>query len=138
MLWSRGLARSPEKRKLLYIRYLSAYGHKIWQEGNLPRWAPTYKVIRLFYHVIFQVYVANRNLNVSTTRVPSAYDHQNWQDGNLPWWWSSSYWQTKTIMFPLLQSLWQPSLAGLVHWGVPIDIITWLFNHLVLLDHKAK
>ena len=41
MLWLRHLARSHEKQKLSYLYYQIACGRQVWQEGNLPWWAPT-------------------------------------------------------------------------------------------------
>ena len=49
---SRGLARSPDKLKALYLYYHYVYGHQSCQDGNLPRGTPTHKVTWLFEHVV--------------------------------------------------------------------------------------
>ena len=58
-IWSRGLARSREILKSLYIHYYSAYGYQTWQDGNLPWWAPAYKVTWPFDHMVLQDHVTN-------------------------------------------------------------------------------
>ena len=40
---SRGFVRSGDKLKL-YLNYLIAYGHKTWQDGDLPWVTYTHKV----------------------------------------------------------------------------------------------
>ena len=42
-LQSRGLARSHDKLKPLYLHYHNAYDHKTWHGGELPRVASTHK-----------------------------------------------------------------------------------------------
>ena len=35
LVWLRGLARSRDKLKPLYLNYYSTYGHENWQDGHL-------------------------------------------------------------------------------------------------------
>ena len=58
-LWSWGFARSHDKVKPLYLQYRSAYGHQIWEVGNLPWGTPTLKVTWSFNHAILVDHVAN-------------------------------------------------------------------------------
>ena len=51
-LWSRVLACSHDKLKILYLYYHKLYDHKIWQGGDIPWRAPTQKVTRFFNHVL--------------------------------------------------------------------------------------
>ena len=46
-LQSRGLARSRDKLKPLYLHYHNAYDHKTWHGGDLPRVASTHKATLL-------------------------------------------------------------------------------------------
>ena len=57
-LWLRGLIRSCDKLKSLYFYYHSAYGHQIWQDGNLRWWASENKVIWPFDQVVLRDQVA--------------------------------------------------------------------------------
>ena len=58
-LWLRGRARSPDKLKSICFHYRSVYGHQTQQNGNLPWWAPAYKVTLPFDHVVLWDYVTN-------------------------------------------------------------------------------
>ena len=51
-LWSRCFVRSRDKVKLLYLHYLSAYGHQTLQDDNLSWFAPVYKETWFFDHVV--------------------------------------------------------------------------------------
>ena len=52
-------SRSIDKLKSLYLRYHCAYGQQTWQDGNLPWWAPSYKITWSFDHVALRDQVAN-------------------------------------------------------------------------------
>ena len=56
-LWSRGLARSRDKWKPLYL-YESGYSHQIWKNGNLL-WRLMLKGIWPFDHVVLWDHVTN-------------------------------------------------------------------------------
>ena len=43
-LWLRVLLKSPDKLKVLYLHYHSAYDRQNWQSGDLPWGAHTCKV----------------------------------------------------------------------------------------------
>ena len=68
-LKSRGLVRLREKFKMLYLHYHNAYEHQIWQGGDLPWGAPTYKVIWPFDHMVLQDYVTCWNHYIPTITV---------------------------------------------------------------------
>ena len=56
--WPRGLARSLDKLKPLYLHYHSVYGHQTWQDGD-PGEAAAHKVVWPFDHVVLQNHVTN-------------------------------------------------------------------------------
>ena len=51
-LWSRGLIRSSDNLKLLYLQYYSAYGHQTCQDDNLPWWIPACKITQPLVYVV--------------------------------------------------------------------------------------
>ena len=51
-LESRGLARSHDKLKPLYLQYHRFWRNKPWQTGDLPWGAPTYKVTWFLSHIV--------------------------------------------------------------------------------------
>ena len=57
-LWIRGLVRSCDELKSLYIHYHGAYGHQTRQDSNSFWWAPAHKVTWPFNHVLFWGHVA--------------------------------------------------------------------------------
>ena len=67
---SRGVVRSRDKLKPLYLHYHSAHGHQTWQDDSLPRWAPTYQVTSTFNHVVLRDHVTNKKHHISNTTVP--------------------------------------------------------------------
>ena len=68
-LWLRGLARSRDKLKPLYLHYHSSYGHQTSSDGDIPWQAPYNKVIQSFDHVVLQSHVTNINHLISIKRV---------------------------------------------------------------------
>ena len=54
-LWSRGLLKSRDKLKALYLHHHSAYSHQTWQGGGLHWGAPTYKISLLFCSFTWQI-----------------------------------------------------------------------------------
>ena len=68
-LWSRGFLRSPDKLISSYLQYHSSYDHQIWEDRNLPWWAPAYTVIWTFNHVVLWDHVTNLNHYISTSKV---------------------------------------------------------------------
>ena len=70
--WIESIWNLPLQQLKTYLHYHNAYGHQIWQGGDLAWGAPTHKVTRTFYHAIFRNHVANENHFLSTTRVPVA------------------------------------------------------------------
>ena len=71
----RGLARSRNILKTLYLHYYSAYGHQYWYGGDLSWGYPNREVEWRFGHVVWQGHVTNKNHYISTTRVPVATKH---------------------------------------------------------------
>ena len=59
ILWSRGLARSLDKLKLLYLHYSSAYGHQTLSDSEIFWGAPNHKLLLIFDHVALLGYVKN-------------------------------------------------------------------------------
>ena len=57
--WSRGLPKSRDKQKSLYLYHQSAYGHQTWQDGSSPWWPATHKVSLPFGHVILWHHVTS-------------------------------------------------------------------------------
>ena len=119
--WSRGLVRSRDKLKPLYLHYHSTYGHQTWQDGNLPWWAPAYKVTWFFDHVVFWDIVTNWKPYISTTAMPmmagwwlTLSDFYIKSHDHIITWSCKISWQTKIIIYPLTQCLWLSILAG---WG---------------------
>ena len=49
--YSRGFVRSYDKLKNLYLHNHNAYGHKMWQDDDLPWVTSTQKVTPPFNHV---------------------------------------------------------------------------------------
>ena len=111
-LWSHGPAKSHDKLRSFYLRYLSVCGHQTWQGGKLHWEAPTHNFTQPFGDVVLprprdklkQLYLYYQN----------AYGHQIRQGRGLPWgspnhkviWtfntWSSEITQkTKRIISPL-------------------------------------
>ena len=72
MLWSRGLAKSRDNWKSLYLYLKSTYGYQTWQDGDILWETPNHKVILRFNQVILQGHLTNKNHYISTTRVPMA------------------------------------------------------------------
>ena len=68
-LWSCDLARSREKIKPLYLHYHNIYGHQTSKDGDISWQAPNHKVIQGFDHVVLQGHAANKNHDISITRV---------------------------------------------------------------------
>ena len=58
-LWLRGLLRSRDKLKSLYLHYHNFYGHKTWQDGRLLWAASTLNVTWPYNQVILWDHVAN-------------------------------------------------------------------------------
>ena len=56
---SRGLARSRDSLKSLYLHYHSTYDHQTWQAGDLPRRASIHNVSSHFGHVVLQDHLTN-------------------------------------------------------------------------------
>ena len=94
---------------------LLSYGH--------ARWSDKVKPLHLHYN--------------------NAYGHQSWQDRDLPWatptlklfkplatWFCKIPWQTKTTIFPLLQSLWSPNLTG---WWLTFKDSYHMTYHIIWL-----
>ena len=50
-------SRSRDKQK--YLHYQSAYGHQTWEDGNLPWWAPAYKIRWPFDHLVLGDHLTN-------------------------------------------------------------------------------
>ena len=75
IIWLRGLVRSSDKLKTLYLYYQSVYGYQSCQNGNLPWWATACQATWSFGHTDLQNRVTNQNHYISTTRV---------QDSGLP------------------------------------------------------
>ena len=124
-LWSRGLARSHDKLKLLYLHYHSAHDHQTWKNSDLPWGAPNHKVIYCLVRMVLQGHVTNENHYISSTRVPMATKLSRmiiYLDGFLSIksfdplisWPSEITWQNKNIkrISPMLQCLWPPNLVG--------------------------
>ena len=58
--WSESIWSLPlQQLKTLYLHYHNAYGHQIWQGGDLPWGAPIHKITWPFDHVILQDRVTN-------------------------------------------------------------------------------
>ena len=83
-LWSHDLVRTRDKLKLLYPYGDSAYGHRIWYDGNITWWTSNHKVISHFDHVVAQGHVKKQK--PLYLHYKSAYDYQTWQNDSLPWW----------------------------------------------------
>ena len=77
-LGSRGFAGFSDKLKPLTLYYHSAYGHQIWQGGNLLWVAPTHKATWPFNHVVV------RDQTKTYLHYQSVYGQQTWLYGNLP------------------------------------------------------
>ena len=112
-LCSHGLAKSLDKLRSFYLRYLSVCGHhQTWQGGKLHWEAPTHNFTHTFGHAVLprsrdklkQLYLYYQNV----------YGHQIRQGGGLPWGspthkviWTFNTWsceitqKTKLITFPL-------------------------------------
>ena len=83
-LCSHGLAKSLDKLRSFYLRYLSVCGHhQTWQGGKLHWEAPTHNFTHTFGHAVLprsrdklkQLYLYYQNV----------YGHQIRQGGGLPW-----------------------------------------------------
>ena len=59
MLWSHGFANSRDKLKPLHMHYHDAYGHRTWEDRDLPWGAPTHKVKWNFDQVVLGDHVTN-------------------------------------------------------------------------------
>ena len=80
-LWCCVFARSRDKLKPSFLHYHNAYGHQIWQDGDLPWGAPIHKVndhlIMWFFKITWQI------KNISP--LPQSYDHHTWRDSEIQW-----------------------------------------------------
>ena len=111
----------------LFLHYQSAFDQQYRRDGNLPGWNPTHKVTWPFYHVIFRDNVAKRNHYISTTTVPIATKFGSMMGlllegllnvkshDSLITWFCEIPWQTKNVVFPILQCLVSPNLVGWWH-----------------------
>ena len=57
--WSRDLVTLRDKLKPLYLHYHYIYGHKTWQDGDLPLVASTHKVKWPYNHLVLRDDVTN-------------------------------------------------------------------------------
>ena len=122
-LWWRGLAKSRDKLKPLYLHNHSVYDHQTCKDGDLPWGAPSDKVTRPFGYVVMQNHMTNWNHHNSATTVSfvskrcrivtyvkgllSIKSHDL-----LNTWSCKITWQIKTFISPLPQCIWQPNLVG--------------------------
>ena len=107
--WSCKLTwQTKPKRNPLHLYYQSAYGHQIWQDGNLPWWVPTHKVndkLKPLLQCLWPSYLvgwwlalrssySKNRINLWSRGLARSCDkgkplylyyHSGWQDGNLPW-----------------------------------------------------
>ena len=74
-LWSRGLARSHDKLKPLYLYYYSPYGHQTWLDSDLPEDLSTIKSINTDHVVFAKSHDKPKPLYL---HYQSAYGHQTW------------------------------------------------------------
>ena len=113
---------SREILHLLYLYCSKAYGHQIWQGGDLLWETSTYKVTQLFEHVVTWGYVVNLNIT-STTRMPMATKPCRFvtfseeppstkSENSVTRWSCKVTWQIDYVIFPLPQWLWLPNMAG--------------------------
>ena len=116
ILWSRGLIRSCDKLKSLYLHFLSVFGHKIGDNGNLPWWAPVYKIIWCFDHVVFSDHYIFTTIVSMDTKLGKKVIYLDEllpitsHDPLITWSYKFT-WETKIIIFLLLQCLLSPSLT---------------------------
>ena len=59
IFWSRDLVMLRDKLKPLYLHYHNIYGHKTWQDGDLPLVASTHKVKWPYNHLVLRDDVTN-------------------------------------------------------------------------------
>ena len=108
--------------KTVYLHYHNTYGHQTCQSGDLPWVALIFKITWPFHHVVLRDRVTNWNHFNYTTRVVMATKISSmvtYLNGLLPIrshdcfiaWSHKIMWQTKSIMSPLPQCLWQSNLA---------------------------
>ena len=101
----------------LFFHYQSAFDQQNRRDDNLPGWDLTHKVTWPFYHVIFRYNVAKRNHYISTTIMHIATKLGSIMRllleglltiksyNSLITWFCEIQWQTKNIVFPILQCL---------------------------------
>ena len=71
-LWLRGLARSRDKLKPLYVQYHSAYDHQSWYNRGLPWETLNQTALKHFDHVFLKDHVTNESHYIFTTTVSMA------------------------------------------------------------------
>ena len=144
-LWSRGLWRSSDKLKSLYLHYQSAYGYHTWQESNLPCWTLAYKIAWSFDYVVLRNYITNYH----TTTLPQHLWPTNvvgleliltgfWAKGQM------NLWSLSLVRSPdKLKSLYlrydsaysnQTWQDGNFIWWASTYIVTWLLDYVVLTN----
>ena len=80
---SRGLKKSRDKLKPLYLLYHSDYGHQTCYDADITWQALNHKVIQSFDHVFLQGHVTNKSHYISITRVFIVTQLGN---DDFPWW----------------------------------------------------
>ena len=83
MPWSRGLARSRDRLKPLYLHWHNVYGHQTCSDGDIPCQTVNHKVIRNFEHVILQGHVTKKSF---ISLLYFYYGKQTWQNDDFAWW----------------------------------------------------
>ena len=147
-LWSRGLVRSRDKLNRLYLHYLSVYDYRTWKNGDSLWETLTHKVT--CKNVFLQEHVTNWKQYISSTTVPMSTKLvrlvtylERLQpiyllDPLVMWFWKIK-WQTKTNNTQYHCTYGQQTGdIGDLPWGAPMNIATWTFNYVVLLDHVTN
>ena len=116
-IWSCRLAGSHDRLKTLYFHYHHSYGHKTFQDGELPRAASTNYVTWSYNNVVkwdhWELKAWNlpyRNVYGRTTSLERllpfvSHDH-------VITWSCEIIWQAKNFLSSLLECLWPQKLAG--------------------------
>ena len=147
-LWSRGLARSSDKLRPLYLHNHNDYGQQISQHGNLTWWAPANKVawplITWSWKITWQTETI---LSVLTqypwlsnlARVVRYHEELTLITLHDPpvTWFGEVMWKNKHFTFPLALDHWLPSMEK---WGlksVSSNKFTQTFKLVVMLQMKT-
>ena len=141
-LCSRGLPKQGDILKQLYLHYHNAYGHQLWQTGDLPWGLPNHRAawpfkITLSCEITWQIKTVISSLSqcLCNNDLRPIKQHNPLITRSC-----EVSWQIKYITYPLTLGQWPANMARL---RLKTSIVTTHkivipFNHMVLWSHLTN